>query len=316
VRERPAVGTASDFRFRVDEAQDVPPPAPEGALPAPAPSKRPGARPFRWFVGSLVLLVVGVLLFDAVDFVLALWDRHWALGGAFAVLLAATLLAGAWSIGREIATFRRLRHVDRIRAELQDGIARDSVVELRHALIELAGEIGAPGDAAKLAERMEDTHRAEQLLHLFKRQVLEPLDRRAYAAVGRAARDVGAVATLMPTVLLDTAVLLWRSVRLVREVAEIYGFRTGLAGTLMLLRRLAGGAAMLAAADVAGTIVVQQAGGALYELFATKLGEGAVAASRAARLGLLAMQLCRAVPFEAEDLPTFRRLMQSLLERR
>ena len=320
MRERPAVGTASDFKFRADEVQVVPPPAPDPALqavvPAGAPAPPSGSRPFRWFLASLGLLVVAVLLFEAVDFVLAQWQRHWALGAGFTALLAATVLAGMWSVGREIATYRRLRRVDDVRAELRDGIAQDSVVEVRHALIELAGEVGASGDAERLTRQMQDTHSSAQLLHLFKERVLEPLDRRAYAVVARASRDVGVVTALAPTALLDTLVLLWRSVRLVRQVAEIYGFRTGFAGTLMLLRRLATGAALVAATDIAGNILVQQAGGALAEMFAAKLGEGAVAASRAARLGLLAMQLCRVVPFESEDFPTFRRLVQSLLDRR
>jgi hypothetical protein len=92
VRERPAVGTASDFRFRVDEAQDAAPALPDTVPPAPPPRAR-GARPFRWFLGSLGLLVVGILVFDAAEFVQAQWERHWALGALFTALLAATLVA-------------------------------------------------------------------------------------------------------------------------------------------------------------------------------------------------------------------------------
>jgi putative membrane protein len=150
-------------------------------------------------------------------------------------------------------------------------------------------------------------------IELFSAEVLRPLDRAAYAAVARAARDAGAVTAVAPTALLDTVLLLWRNLRMIREVAAIYGHRTGLAGTWFLVKRLATGAAVVAAADIAGSVIVQQLGNAVADMLAARVGEGAIAGARTARIGLWTMQLCRAVPFADEDVPTLRKLAASLI---
>jgi putative membrane protein len=287
-----------------------------GPVEPPPTLRRRRFRPLRWFAGSLAALLAGVVGVDFVAFVEAQYARHWALGAGFTALAALALASAIAAAAREIRAVARLRGVDEARLRLQAALKHGETAPLRLLLDDVAAAL--PHGAASYARFRELAHIAhapEPLLRLFGQEVLAPLDRCAYAAVGRAARDAGVLTAVVPTAALDTVAMLWRNLRMIREIAEIYGHRTGFAGTLFLVRRLLGGAAIVAASDVAGGLIAQQLGGALTEVVAAKLGEGAIAATRTARIGLLAMQLCRAVPFEAEDLPTLRRLLSNAVDR-
>jgi len=292
---------------------------PLGALTAPPPKPRHRG-PARWFFGSLALLVVALLAWDTTTLLRTAFAEDVWIGGGFALLIALVVGTALWWIIREILTLSRMESVDRARARIAVGLEQGDAVDMTEALAILARTLGrrpeTSASPARFQAQLSDTHLPHQQVTLFARLVLAPIDAEAYRAIGRAAGAVGVITTIAPTALIDTAIMLWRSVALIREIASLYGYRTGIAGSLHLVRSLVTGAAIVAATDVATQIAVQQMGGAVAEKLAGKLGGGVVAASRTVRLGLLTMQLCRAVPFDDHDLPTIRRLIATLLRER
>ena len=116
-------------------------------------------------------------------------------------------------------------------------------------------------------------------------------------------------------VLLDTLLFAGRAMRLIREIAEIYGQRPGLAGTVHLLRRLASGAGLVGAVDVVGGVIVQQLGGAVLERLSASAAESAYAAQKMARLGLIAMASCRPIEFRPGEAPSLSGLVSGLLKK-
>jgi putative membrane protein len=301
-------GTPEEFRFKLDT---TPPPAALPIARAPARPIARGPRWGRWALGALGLFLAGVVVVDAIDFIATQWARSPALGGLFTALLGAAAAFAGLGILREARAWRELEDVERVRAALLAGADPAKVVERLAATVAHRPEAAA--DVERFRRQAGSLQQREHLIELFAAEVLRPLDRAAYAAVARAARDSGAVTALAPTALLDTILLLWRNLRMIREVAAIYGHRTGIAGTWFLVKRLATGAAIVAAADVAGSVLVHQLGNAVADLLAAKVGEGAIAGARTARIGLWTMQLCRAVPFAEDDVPTLRKLAASLI---
>jgi putative membrane protein len=160
----------------------------------------------------------------------------------------------------------------------------------------------------------ESHHSGRDALELFSRFVLAPADRLAEGAIRRAATQAFAINAVSPTALLDTLLFAARALRLIREIAEIYGQRPGLAGTVHLLRRLASGAGMVGAVDLVGGILVQQLGGAVMERLSASAAESAYAAQKMARLGIIAMALCRPVDFRPGEVPSLRSLVSGLLQ--
>jgi putative membrane protein len=142
---------------------------------------------------------------------------------------------------------------------------------------------------------------------------MEPLDARARASVESAARQVATVTALVPMALADVAASLVANLRMIRQIAEIYGGRSGTLGNLRLLRRVF--TSLLAAGALALTddMIGSVAGGGVLSKLSRRFGEGVVNGALTARVGVAAMELCRPLPFRALERPAVSSLVSRAL---
>lgn len=143
--------------------------------------------------------------------------------------------------------------------------------------------------------------------------MLQPLDERAQAIIVRAARDAAIGVSISPIAALDVAITIWRSLRMIRDIAGVYGFRPGAAATLSLARRMFVTAAANAALDIAGTMWGEHLGGRVAGVLSAKLSEGIITAVRTARLGLATIEACRPLPFAEDQRPGLAQLRKQVL---
>src|SRR6266850_2720429 len=288
------------------------PVVPEADL-APAPPRRVPS-PFAVAATGLGLLVVGVAAIDLAQFV----DDAFAHGTGVGVLAAAAVAAGTGGAGywliAELRGLLRLRSAERLRRLIPSALAGELKQEIGAAATILGRDPLLREAVASYRAVLEPHHTGGDALDLFSRFVLAPADRLAQAAIRRAAAQAFVINAVSPTVVLDTLFFAARATRLIREIAEIYGQRPGLAGTVHLLRRLAGGAGLVGAVDVVGGVVVQQLGGAVLYLLGTGAAESAYAGQKMARLGLVAMAMCRPIEFRPGEVPSLTRLVSGLLK--
>jgi len=73
---------------------------------------------------------------------------------------------------------------------------------------------------------------------------------------------------------------------------------------------------VVGAADLVDGIVAQQLGGAVIERLSASAAERAYAAQKMARLGIIAMPLCRPVDFRPGEVPSLCSLVSGLLKPR
>jgi putative membrane protein len=286
-------------------------PAPDSNLP----SRRtgPSRSPITVAATGLGTLVVAVVGIDLVQFVEDAFS-HGALRGvlASAAIAAGCGGAGYWLVA-ELRGLLRLRSVERLRRLIPSALSSELKPEIDAAVTILARDPLLGDAVGRYRAALEPHHTGRDALELFARFVLTPADRLAEAAVRRAAAQAFAINAISPTALLDTLLFAARAMRLVREIAEIYGQRPGLAGTVHLLRQLAGGAGMVGAVDLVGGVLVQQLGGAVFERLSASAAESTYAAQKMARLGIIAMALCRPLDFRPGEVPSLRRLVSGLL---
>ena len=100
---------------------------------------------------------------------------------------------------------------------------------------------------------------------------------------------------------------------MIRQIAEIYGGRSGSFGNLRILRRVF--ASLLAAGALALTddMIGSVAGGGVLSKLSRRFGEGVVNGALTARVGIAAMELCRPLPFRALDRPAVSALVSRAL---
>jgi putative membrane protein len=288
---------------------------PAVAQPAPAPRQNRGRRsPLAVAATGLGILVLGVVGIDLARFIEDAFTHGAVLGVLASVAIAAGAGGAVYWLLAELRGLWRLRSAERLRRLIPSALGGELKREIDAAAAILARDPSLGEAVANYRAGVEAHHTGHDALELFDRFVLAPADRLAQAAIRRAATQAFAINAISPTVLLDTLLFAGRAMRLVREIAEIYGQRPGFAGTVHLLRRLASGAGLVGAADLVGGLVAQQLGGAVLERLSASAAESAYAAQKMARLGLVAMAMCRPVEFRPGEMPSLSGLVSGLLK--
>ena len=281
---------------RVEEPVETPP---EPDLPAPLEKPRPW-----WKRPGLMALIaiIGIVLIQAVDYLGGLIERAPLLGWPFAALLAVAVFTAFAALWKEVFDIRRVRRAEQLR-----------VTGARLATSELHGE-AAPFLAA-LDQQLEERPRPDilaaaerglndaEIVVLYERQVLAPLDKRAYRQVLEASRDIGLLTALSPLGLLDGVLVLWRTIVMLRGIARIYGLALSPAASIRLLKNCIRNAAIAGLADAVSHAAVEHVGASLTALLSARAGQGAGNALLAGRLGLEVIRLTRPLPFIQEPQP-------------
>lgn len=317
-----ATGWTAPMEF--DPATAVPlPPEPETDRPVPLegeilPPRRRGRGAAKLLVLSLTALVLAAIGFDTADLVARAFAwSPWA-GGALAGLAALAVASLGVMTAREAVAWRRLRRVDGLRLHaarlLRTGGTGAEAQTLRRDVSGLYQGRPALTPALKaLDATITDAHDAREILALTDRILLAPVDAAAYRLVVAASRDVAVGTALSPAALLDAALVLWRNMRLVREIAALYAARPGLIGSARLVRRMAENIGVAGIAESGDGLVVDMLGGTLAAALSARLGQGMINGLLTARIGLTAMHLCRPLPFPGDRQPGLDDIRKELL---
>lgn len=280
----------------------------------PAPRRRfPGRWAWRLAGGALLSLIVTALSLWAAD--LAADAASWSPGLGIAVAALGVLLVGALAVGllSELLAVARLRSLQRRRhaAELAE-IGHD-IAAARRLVDGLAGFLGTAAERrAALAQDLQQATEAEQVLRLGERHLLRAADEEAEAAVARAVRDTALATAILPLAVLDAAFVGWRSLRMLRRIAEAYGLRPGLLGCLKLLGGTFGNLALAGALEVGQQAVLHTVGAGVARKFAGRMGEGLANAALTARLGRAAILMLRPLPWHERQPPSLQRLLAGI----
>lgn len=267
-------------------------------------------------VTGLIMLSLGAATYDLIVSMAA--KNVWL--GRLTITLCVIVLAGlVLFIVRELAALSRLGKVDEVRKralsawETEDRWIADGVKGDLETLYKNREDFERA--RADIALRKDDAPDAKTLLTLIETEAMRPLDARAADAARRGARGVAAATALLPSGILDAAAVLYINVRMVREIAVIYGGRAGWLGSWRLLRQVAyhlAATGMIALGDDFFGAVL--GGGALAKL-SRRAGEGAVNGALTARIGIAAMDVCRPLPFMALPKPNLKSIATSALSR-
>ncbi|BBK31837.1 putative membrane protein [Stella humosa] len=281
---------------------DLPPDPLPAMLPEPARARRSPLRTGLWGIG---ILVAGLLALDIAGFVVDQFGRDPALGWA-TVAVAATGIGAvlAWIVA-EYRQLRRLRHLPEVQAHfVAAGVEGQPQAVIVAALEEAGAALGNGGPArARMAvwrRQVQPHHGNAQAIELFERTVLRPLDLEAERATWRAVGQVFAINVVSPSATIDTLAFVARSLRLVREVAAIYGHRPGLAATRLLVGRILVSASFAGTANAVAHFGTRMVGHWMARFAGDAVASG-LAAQRMQRIGRLAMIVCRPVPLKAAD---------------
>ncbi|MDX3774922.1 TIGR01620 family protein [Chromatiaceae bacterium AAb-1] len=266
-----------------------------------------------------VVLLLAYGCWQWVDAVTVSWQEHWLKGILFSSASALCLLLIAWQLLREWRLWRRLQRnrdwqqsAERIRNSVQFGEAQ-ALCQAVAASLPQDNQTQARVTAWQQAITAQ--HSDQEQLQLFDYLVLTETDNQARQLVKRAAADTSLAVAISPFALADMLLVLWRSSRLVRELALLYGGSVGQLRSLLMLKRLltallwAGGSEM--ALDMASDVMSSE----LTAKLSARAGQGVIAGLLVARIGNLAQQQLRPLPVVQNSRVNVSSLLQGLVQR-
>jgi putative membrane protein len=299
---KPTSMAAPEIRIEPDEVPD----------PLVATSRQPVqvTRAMRW--GSLLLAAVfglvtlwaGLAMTRLVE---ELFTRSAVLGWIGAGLMALAGLAALLVIGREIVGLVRLSRLGTVREDAAQALIKADAEAAKTTIAALKRIYHGRRDVAWALQRLQE-HEAEIMdpadrVRLAELDLMVPLDEVAGRLIAIRSRRVMLLTAITPAAILDILFVAVQNMKMLREVAALYGGRPGLVGTMRLARMVIAHLAAAGALAMSDQLVQQVVGQGILGRLSARFGEGAVNGILTARIGLATIDVCRPLPFTAASRP-------------
>ena len=283
----------------------------------------PARKGFRWgtlfwtSLGGLVVLGTGLGIVSLID---DLFARSEGLGFLGLALTALLVLASIVIAAREIAGLARLASIEDLHRRALGAIAADDRSQadaVVRDLVKLAHDNPHLARArAALRSHGSDIIDGADMVRLAERELMTPLDQEARRLVSAAAQRVSIVTAVSPRAVVDVLFVFAAAVRLVRQLARLYGARPGTLGMIRLMRHIIAHLAITGGMAASDTLIQQVLGHGIAAKLSQRLGEGVLNGLLTARLGLAAIDVTRPLPFTVLPRPALGNLAKDLLRKR
>ena len=272
----------------------------------------------------------GALLFSALFALLTMWAglsisnlvedffaRSPMLGWTALGVAAVAAVAALAIILREVWALARLRRIEHIQVDAAHAINTDDSAAAKRAVDSLKSLYASRPDAQLGLRDMKqydaDIMDGRDRIRLAERHLVDWRDAEAHRIIAHAARRITLLTTVAPTAALDILFVAAQNLRMMRELATLYGGRPSTLSTLRLARMVLSHLALTGGIALSDNLIQHVVGRGLLGKLSARFGEGTVNGILTARVGLAARDVCRPIPQETSAKDTLGSLMRELV---
>ena len=299
---------------------EFPPEEPLGEVVIIAPAPPPVSKSWRWgtvllaSLSALVALWAGLATTQLIESFFARSQYMGWLALTVALIAAAAALA---IIAREIWSLARLGRISQLQADAAHALNVDDPAAAKRAIASLIslyhGRADAQWGLQSFRQHEADIMDASDRVKLADRLLISPRDEEAHRIIARAARRVTLLTTVTPAAALDLLFVAAQNLRMLRELATLYGGRPSTLATLRLARMVVSHLAVTGGLALSDNLIQHVVGKGLLGRLSARFGEGAVNGILTARVGLAARDVCRPIPQEASAKEKLGSIMRELV---
>lgn len=275
-------------------------------------------KPFRFLsraaLGLFALMMVFVV-WQSIQFFEFLYASHWSLAAGFSALIFVLLsMVGRAVLGffRYQQDFRDIDALQQAAATMQEtrstGKGKSWLIQLKKLYRGKPHQDKLDQALSSLPDYSDDS---EMISHLDQ-HLFEKLDQQAIGRISVHSQQTALMVALSPVAIIDMLLSLWRCLRMIDEICQIYGVRPSLPTRTYLLRMVFNQMALAGATDLVSGQLADFASNKLVGSISAQAGSGLGIGLYSARIGFQVMDICRPVPFRNEQRPKLRSLAKNI----
>lgn len=275
----------------------------------PAPTRLDEGKPSCDFIHNIkqwsvtLVLLVGLittwLLYSGVSSLFDVWQQHPWVGGGLTLLSVTLLFHASTMVTTE---YRSLQAVDILslrKDEIIQAKNNDELNDVRKALVPVILQLGEnnPELISAFEERVNRNQKSTSCcdyLESFNEKVVIPLDGRVNDLIKRESMGAALSTAMLPHPALDALFVFWRSVKLNRTIASIYGLETTNLAAIKLSKHALSAVIAASSAAVSEQVANTFITGVLNTI-TEKAMQGTTNGVRMYRLGKQIQAICRPV---------------------
>ncbi len=260
-----------------------------------------GLKSFFYSVVAVFVAIVGRQLYELTVFV---GNQHWLLAALLIVLLSIVLLLGLSLVVNFFKNQKDERALEAIRDEASELALNSGVNNGQHFIEQLSVFYANKPHAIhfqRCIDCLPDYANDRELLAHIDAVFLQPLDQEALNRVSRYSTQTGIVVAASPWAIVDIVLALWRVMKMIDDVAQVYGMRPSRLNRIKLLKKVIHQLAFIAVSEVMIDELLEQMGVvSIVGIASTRIAQGLGASVYTAKIGIAAMQVSRPCEFTAK----------------
>lgn len=254
---------------------------------------------FSTFVILVASLTILGLLAESIIFAKELLEVSSIFGYLYITILSAVIYYVAIFLYREISSFIDLSRVEKIQADIskfQKNPTKENLNFVKQLLIKYENsensEVlqGVKDFKANLSEL-----KYENVVSAISEQIILPIDKEVEKLIFQYAKENSIATAISPVAIFDAMFVIWRNIRMINKILNLYGFRAGILGNLTLLRKVAEQLIFIGVTEIAeesvGVLTTQTITSKLSSSIAQGVGLGILTV----RVGLATIQVARPI---------------------
>jgi len=265
----------------------------------------------RWLWRIAVTLFLGIIAVETVEFFITGFLNSPLITSVYAALLFCLIILASSSVFSEWSTLRQFKGRDKLKQQAYELLSSaQSSDELKKSSLDVESfckkvSENLPCDLVSEQEQawrdsLNTQYSDAELLQLYSRLVLTKVDEKAMAEIAKFSTEAVVLVSLSPIAVIDMLIMLWRNLRMINNVALLYGIKLGYWSRIKLIRQVFVNMVYAGASELIADFGSDMIGADLLGKLSARLAQGLGAGMLTARLGVKTMQLCRPIPFESK----------------
>ncbi|WP_448547919.1 YcjF family protein [Thalassotalea fusca] len=259
----------------------------------------PKSKP-RWLWRLIAVLLPVLLAVELVQFFITGFESSPIITSIYAIVFTSILaLAGRFGF-KEYLGLRQLKRSTKLREMIAIAIDKKQSEEA----VKLCDKIHArlPCDLTveyenKWQKSAKQELSAEEIIALYDQQVLTSVDKKALDVIAKHATESVVLVAVSPVAIIDMALIFWRNVKMLDELAHLYGIHLSYWSRIRLIKQVFVNMAYAGASELIADVGLEMIGADILGKVSARFAQGMGAGMLTARLGLKAMHECRPLAF-------------------